>query len=512
MNQNNGSKTNQSTLTTSPTSPQAIVPSTQDSQVSHKFDQPVILRQSNFWSRAILWTIIGFTSFGIIWACLAKIDQAIPAQGKLEPEGTVKEVKAPVNGVVQQILVRDGQRVQPGDVLIRLDTTVAKDQLSSLSKIRETLIKENQFLSSTFNNSSLEPNAVQLQLPEAIIALTKSRRTLVAENLLYRAQLSGDLQATNLSPEQQTRLQIIAAELKSRVSANELEVGQLQKQLEQNKVQLANAKSRLSVEQKIADDLTGLQKEGGFSRIQASKQQQEAKTRKAELDQLLQEQERLLLKIGQAQEQLKNTVVLSQKDLLTQISTNEKQVAEIDSQLNKVIIDNGKKIAEIDAQLSQTNQNLNYQEIKAPVGGTVFDLKPAAAGFVINTTEPLLKIVPDDRLVAKVYLTNKDIGFLTVGMPVDVRIDSFPYSEFGDLKGKLEWIGSDALPPDQIRPFYSFPAKVKLDKQSLVINGRPVVLQSGMSLSTNIRVRKRTVISIFTDLFTEKTESLKNVR
>lgn len=505
MNQRNGSKSNQSTLTTP-----AFFQAKTSSKIIKKFDQPVILRQSNLWSRAILWTIIGFTSFGIIWACVAKIDQAVPAQGKLEPEGTVKEVKAPANGVVQQILVQDGQRVQAGKVLIKLDPTVAKDQLSSLSKIRETLIKENQFLSLAFKNSPLELNFEQL--PDAITSLTKNRRTLVAETQLYRAQLSGDLQAANLSPEQRVRLQIIAAELNSRISTNQLEVGQLQKQLEQNKVQLANAKSRLEVEQKIADNLTGLQKKGGFSRIQAIKQEQEAKTRKAELDQLLQEQERLFLKIGQAEQQLKNTVALSQKDLLTQIATNEKQIAEIDSQLNKVIVENGKKIAEIDAQLSQTNQNLNYQEIKAPVAGTVFELKPAAVGFVINTTEPLLKIVPDDHLVAKIYLTNKDIGFVKVGMSVDVRIDSFPYSEFGGLKGKLDWIGSDALPPEQSRPFYSFPAKVKLDKQSLVINGRTVILQSGMSLSTNIRVRKRTVISIFTDLFTEKTDSLKNVR
>jgi HlyD family secretion protein len=150
--------------------------------------------------------------------------------------------------------------------------------------------------------------------------------------------------------------------------------------------------------------------------------------------------------------------------------------------------------------------------LKAPVSGTIFELKPSAPGFVINTTDALLKIVPDDTLVAKVYLTNKDIGFVKEGMPVDVRIDSFPYSEFGDVKGKLTWIGSDALPPDQIRPFYSFPAKVKLDRQSIVINGRTVYLQSGMSISTNIRVRQRTVMSIFTDLFTEKTDSLKNVR
>lgn len=509
MNQQNGSKSNQSLAVTSP-SQQAITSYSKPSKAINKFDQPVILRQSNLWSRAILWTIIGFTSFGIIWACIAKIDQAVPAQGKLEPEGTVKEVKAPVNGVVQQILVGDGQKVKQGETLIKLDPTVAKDQLSSLSKIRETLIKENQFLSLAFNNSGQELNLDQL--PEAIVALTKSRRTLAAETQLYRTQLSGDLQGVNLSPEQQARLQIIKAELNSRVSSNQLEIGQLQKQLEQNKVQLANAKSRLTVEQKIANDLTILNQKGGFSSIQASKQEQEAKTRKAELDQLIQEQERLFLKIGQAEQQLKNTVALSQKDLLTQIATNEKQIAEIDSQLNKVIIENGKKISEIDAQLSQTNQNLNYQDIKAPVAGTVFELKPAASGFVINTTEPLLKIVPDDHLIVKIYLTNKDIGFVKIGMPVDVRIDSFPYSEFGDLKGRLDWIGSDALPPEQSRPFYSFPAKVKLEKQSIVINGRPVVLQSGMSLSTNIRVRQRTVISIFTDLFTEKTESLKTVR
>jgi HlyD family secretion protein len=120
--------------------------------------------------------------------------------------------------------------------------------------------------------------------------------------------------------------------------------------------------------------------------------------------------------------------------------------------------------------------------------------------------------VPDDGLVAKVYLTNKDIGFVKEGMPVDVRIDSFPFSEFGDVKGELVWIGSDALPPEQMRQFYSFPAKVRLQKQSLAVKGRPVQLQSGMSVTTNIRVRDRTVMSIFTDLFSEKTDSLKTVR
>jgi hemolysin D len=131
---------------------------------------------------------------------------------------------------------------------------------------------------------------------------------------------------------------------------------------------------------------------------------------------------------------------------------------------------------------------------------------------VVTSSEPILKVVPDDALVAKIYITNKDIGFVKEGMTVDVRVDSFPFSEFGDVKGKLVWVGSDALPPDQIYPFYRFPAKVRLERQSISINGRNVLLQSGMSVSGNIKLRERTVMSIFTDMFSSSVESLKFVR
>lgn len=128
-----------------------------------------------------------------------------------------------------------------------------------------------------------------------------------------------------------------------------------------------------------------------------------------------------------------------------------------------------------------------------------------------SASAPVLKIVPDDALTAKVFITNRDIGFVKEGMIVDVRLDSFPFSEFGDVKGKIVWIGGDALPPDNVH-LYRFPAKIRLEKQSLLINDREVPLQSGMSTTANIKVRSRTVMSIFTDLFSKNTESLKFVR
>lgn len=519
MNQHNGSKSNQNLTIGTPSTPRepseiTVVPSNNNSSVptnDTKFDQPVILRQSHVWSRAILWTIVIMTVASIFGAWVAKIEQAVPAQGKLEPEGSVQEIQAPVSGVVTQIHVKDGQRVEKGQLLLSLDPTAARAQLNSLSKVRTTLIKENQFYRSVLKNST-PSDASGLQLPSEITSLAESRKALIAENQLYGIQMSGNAQGINLNPEQRIRLISALSELNSRVAATALEVEQNKKQLEVNKVKLANSKNILDVEQQIFDKLKPLAEVGAVAQLQYLKQQQQVQSSEAEVKQLTSEQSGLEVKINQSQQQLANTIALTQKDLTDRIADNNKRLAEIDGQFNRNIVENEKKIAEIDSQISQSKLTLDYQELRAPSSGTVFDLKPSAPGFVTNTTEPILKIVPTESLVAKVYLTNKDIGFVKEGMPVDVRIDSFPFSEFGDIKGELVWIGSDALPPEEIRPYYSFPAKVKLDQQYLVVSDRKISLQSGMSISTNIKVRDRTVLSIFTDLFYKKTDSLKTVR
>jgi HlyD family secretion protein len=205
--------------------------------------------------------------------------------------------------------------------------------------------------------------------------------------------------------------------------------------------------------------------------------------------------------------------------LLARITTNDKSIAEIDSQLTKVIVDNQKRIYEINSQISQIDSELSkakttlkYQKISSPFDGTIFELKAKTSGFVVNSSEPILKIVPNDNLIAKVYITNPDIGFVKEGQKVDVRIDSFPFQQYGDIKGELLTIGSDALPPDEVYSYYRFPAKVRLDRQTLLINNRQLPLQSGMSINANIKLRKRTVMSLFTDFLVKKAESLKYIR
>ncbi|QDL10387.1 hemolysin D [Brasilonema octagenarum UFV-E1] len=475
----------------------------------------VVLKQSPLFSRVILWGLMGMTTLVVIWANFAKIDEAVPAQGKLEPQGTVKEIQTPVNGVVKAVYVKDGQKVHRGDVLLRLDPTTARSQLLSLQKNRNTLMQEVQFYRTQLvaKNALSNPQFIErTNLPPEIASLTKNRIALIAENRLYRAQLSENSQNVQLAPEEEARLEFSKAELNSRLADAKLETEKLERQLTQAQIQFSSAKQVKDVSQTILNGIEPLAKQGGISRVQYLKQKQEVSQQQAEMEQLRQEQARLQYAIAQSKEKLLNTMSGAKKDLLTKIADNEKQIATVDRDLNKAIIENQKQITEIDSQISQAQVTLQYQELRAPSDGIVFDLKAKSPGFVASSSQAVLKIVPDEALTAKVFLTNKDIGFVRKGMKVNIRIDSFPFSEFGDIKGELVWIGSDALPPEQVRPYESFPAKIRLDKQFLRVNNQELPLQSGMSISANIKVRNRTVMSIFSDLFTKQVDSLKSVR
>ena len=515
MSELNGTKLEQKLVLSQRVLESEIKVPVKSSRENNESTPSVVLRQSPFWSRAILWGLIGMTTLVLIWANLAKIEEAIPAQGKLEPQDTVKELQTPVNGVVKAVYVKDGQKVRRGDLLLRLDPTAAKSQLISLQKVRNTLRQEIQF----YRTQLLAKNALsnpqlsisQTNLPPGLASLTKNRMALVAENRLYRAQLSG-VQNTQLAPEEEARLEFSKVELNSRLADVELETEKLQRQLSQSQIQLSSAQEVKSVSQTILNNIETLAKEGGISRMQYLKQKQEVSQQQAEVEQLVQEQARLKFAIAQSKEKIRNTMAGAKKEISTKIADNEKQIANLDSELNKAIIEDEKRIAEIDSQISQAQVTLQYQELRSPADGIVFDLQAKAPGFVANSSQPVVKIVPDEALTAKVFITNKDIGFVKKGMKVNVRIDSYPFTEFGELKGELVWIGSDALPPEQVRPYDSFPAKIRLDRQSLVVNNQELPVQSGMSVTVNIKVRDRTVMSIFSDLFTKQIDSLKTAR
>ena len=100
-------------------------------QSSH---EEVVLQQSRFLARTLTWALIGCTGFALAWLSLAQTEEVVVAPGKLEPIGDVKTIQVPVGGVLDEMLVKDGERVSKGQVLMRLDNEATKDRELSLIK------------------------------------------------------------------------------------------------------------------------------------------------------------------------------------------------------------------------------------------------------------------------------------------------------------------------------------------------------------------------------------------
>ena len=376
------------------------------------FDES-LLKQSNFWIKSVTWSLIGTTSFAIIWLSFAKTDEVVFAIGKLEPKGDVKDIQIPIGGVIEEIFVESGDIVQENQKLIQLDKESSYSQFISLE-------------------SSITEKDVQLKKNLNILSLKKLQK-------------------------------------------NE------EDKLTKEKYNLAS--NKLKINKKILDSLEKLVDEGAVSEFEYLNRQIAFKELVSSLQQIEIEGKR-------------NKALLDQ-----QIKNLESEQARIKSELSS-----------LNSQLIQVKVNLKYLSIKSPVKGIIFDLKPTSPGYVAQSSEPIMKIVPFNDLEADIEIPSNKIGFVKKNMPVEISIDSFPASDFGVLEGNLKSIGSDALPPSlsEQRTEYIYPAVVTLDNQKLILkNGEELPLQVGMSLTANIKLRKVSYIQLLFRTLSNKANSIK---
>ena len=376
-----------------------------------------VLQQSQVWVKAVTWSLIGTTVFFIGWLGIARTEEVVVATGKLEPVGNVKEIRIPPGSVVEDILVKNGERVSKNQALIRLDQESTAEQLNSL----EQSVKE------------------------------KTSQTLQKQEQLSLKKLERE------------------------------------RTLELNREQLSTTRNNLELENQILGRLQGLAREGATPDIQYLQQRNKVAGLKGELIKLELEGKRQINQINQQVEQVK-----------AELAGLRSERAQLNANLTEVRV---------------TNKN---QTLRAPVSGIVFDLKLNNPGYIsqAQSSEAVLKVVPFNTLEADVEIPSNKIGFVRVGQPADISIDSFPASDFGVLEGKVHSVGSDALPPNQqqMRQGYAYPAVIKLDSQQLKIkNGRSLPLQVGMSLTANIKLRSVSYLQLLLNTFQNKTDSLREL-
>lgn len=475
----------------------------------------MVLRQSLLWSRAILWIIAGTFAAAFVWACFAPLDEVVHAKGKLEPRGSVRDLQAPVSGVVEETLVREGEAVTAGQLLVKIDPTIVAAEVRSLEQRLASMQAERAFYNGILagNGSAAVPESI----PPEIEDLAKNRASFLQENELLRRLRDGigDLHEiilesgqTPVEGEKDPVLEKLQ-ELKRQASEGLDSTPDLMKlsatettNLSENYMRL---RTQLGEARKIAENrrlsfeaYSRLNESGNLSRVDFLSQQA------AYFD--------AMAKVKDLQDQARNIPTTFRTEINNRIRENSNRINDIETNLTKIRIDNLQQISQVESQLTAAREQMAYHEIRSPSDGVVFDAIATKPGSVVAAKDVVLSIIPSGELIAKVDITNRDIGFISSGMPAEVEVDTFPKREFGYIDGEIYFIGSDALPPDDVKPFYSFPAKISLAKQTLEVRGREIPLQSGMSVSVNIKVRNRVVINLFLDTLLGPVEKMREVR
>lgn len=189
----------------------------------------------------------------------------------------------------------------------------------------------------------------------------------------------------------------------------------------------------------------------------------------------------------------------------------EEQEGQLRLAVDQTRLETSKNIDKMQSELKSAELKLQYQNVIAPVTGIVFDPQASPKG-VIAAGDRILSLVPQGALFAEVFVPNRDIGFVRKGQNAKVRVDAFPFTRYGELVGQVIQIGADALPPDSSKNFYRFPVKLKLDQSFLESKGVQIPLQSGMSITSNLKLREKRLISLISDLLVDQTDSVKSIR
>ena len=212
----------------------------------------------------------------------------------------------------------------------------------------------------------------------------------------------------------------------------------------------------------------------------------------------------------------KRTELLRQRNRVEQLESEVAQaranLQEVQAQLLKMEQESLREISDLERQLVEVEDTLSKEILSSPVDGLVFGLVPSSPGYATSAGETLVNVVPGGVLEAKIFVTNRDVGFLKKGMKAQVRVDAFPYTQFGSLPGTLKSVGTLPIKPDAQNPQPRFPAYISLQRETLRKGLDEFRVSAGQSVQANLILRDKRVISLLTDAVQKALDSLRAIR
>jgi hemolysin D len=433
--------------------------------------------------RAIAFTIIAAFSAALAWACIGTVDIVAVAPGKIIPSGRTKTIQPFETGVVHAIHVRDGQNVRAGDVLLELDPTMSGAELGHL---KSDLV------------------AAQLDAARLRAALTGKNDPLA-----------------EFKPPQDASVDLIQMHrrfLLSQTAEQNAKISTIERQVAQKEAERATVKASI---EKLAATITPLKERVAIREHLFNRELGSKLLYLTELQDL----------VGQQQEFLVQQSRYNETDaaIAALVETRSKTVAEYERGLLDDLAKAEQKAAGLAQDVIKAEQRTSLQKLTAPVDGMVQQLAIHTIGGVVTPALALMLIVPaDSRLEIEAMISNRDIGFVEVGQDAAIKIDTFNFTRYGLLYGKVLTVSRDAITrekpqerlvdkPQGAETSSSEPkgqeliyaARVSLDRTQMDVEDKRVNLSPGMAVTIEIKTGSRSIISyLLSPLIRYKHESL----
>lgn len=382
------------------------------------------------------WAVVGVFSFFVLWSILGQVDVVISARGKVIPSGQVKLIQPLNGGVVSDILVKEGDLVHQGQPLVVIDPSTTAPQLASSQQTLAHVQAEQARLQAATGHGTFADDTG-----------TQSR--------LYHASLGS---------------------LNKQLQAKEKALAGLSQQMQVKQVEAQTTQETLAINQQKEVRLREVK--DLIARDDYEKVQTEIITSQNQLKALAHEREQLRFQQQQIQEEMAFLKEEFDSKSLNELSEKEKQI----TQLKAVIQESSFKNAR--------------QTLIAPVDGYVHELFVHTVGGVVTSAQKVVSIVPlKAPLTVEAMVANKDIGFVKVGMPVAIKVDTFDFQKYGTLKGKVSRIDPDSKDDPKLGPMYT--VQITPEQQQLLVDGHWQAIRAGLSVSGEIKTGKRRLIEFF---------------
>ncbi|MDX5628482.1 MULTISPECIES: HlyD family type I secretion periplasmic adaptor subunit [unclassified Brenneria] len=411
--------------------------------------------------RITLWSIGAFFLFFILWAAFADIDEVTRGNGKAIPSSRLQKIQNLEGGIVTELFVREGQVVQPGDPLLRLDDTRFASNVGETEADRFALILRIERLNAEINDRELTLSAdIAARSPE----VAKGERELYnSRRQQFHNEISG-LEEQLIQRRQELR-DFVAKQSQFRNSLN-----------------------LLQQEIRMSEPLIA---EGAISKVEVLRLRRAEVETKGQL-------ESVTLSIPRAESAIKEIENKIQE-------TGGRYKSEALAQLNEAQTNLNKLSATGKALEDRVNRTL----VVSPVRGIVQQTLVNTIGGVIQPGSDLVEIVPlDDKLLVEARIRPQDIAFLHPGQEAIIKLTAYDYTIYGGLKGHLEQISPDTVTDKEGNSFYII--RLRTDKNYLGSEEKPLLIIPGMIATVDIITGKKTILSyLLKPILRAKAEALR---